>query len=92
MSETGITINTTEVRRRKVLVVEFNSKEARERLSNEHLDSEEQAVLIHAYDFDSENSTNVVLVAGSYTDSEINQLIENINKKHPEAQAKKVEK
>jgi len=78
--------------RRKIIVVEFNSKDARERLGNEHLDSEEEAVLIHAYSFDNENSTNVVQLAGSYTDSEIKQFIEDTNKEYPEAQAKMVKK
>lgn len=78
--------------RRKIIVVEFNSKEARERLGNEHLDSEEEAVLIHAYSFDNENSTNVVQVSGSYTDSEINKFIDDINDRYEGAEAKKVEK
>ena len=80
-------------KRRKILVVEFNSIEARETFGSIKFDEQEalNVALVHAYNFDNKEEQRVEPVPGMYTDEEVSVLIKEINEKTPEAKAELIQ-
>ena len=80
-------------KRRKILVVEFNSTEARETFGSIKLDEQEalNVALVHAYNFDNKEEQRVEPVPGMYTEEEINVLLQEINEKDTQAKAELIQ-
>jgi hypothetical protein len=80
-------------KRRKILVVEFNSIEARETFGSIKLEEQEalNVSIVHAYNFENKAEQRIEPVHGMYTDEEINVLLQEINEKDPQAKAELIQ-
>jgi len=77
--------------RKQIVVVEFNSEDAREAFQGVQLDVQEseKVALIYATNTELKEEMKIETVPGTYTEQEIADLIKTANEEDPEARAER---